>query len=114
MAFTLTTLSLIEVANLLLSGYLMVVIFRMGVHAQKGLFSKALRIIFVAVSMVFLAYLIQFFYPFSSAALEVIFAIATLIFLALLAFAIHEIKRDLLGHAHLSERTAKRRPTYVD
>lgn len=114
MAFDFNALALLEVANLILSAYLMIVIFQIGVKTRQGLFSKALKIIFVAVALIFVAYLLQFFYPLSSDALQVVFTIGSLIFLGLLVFAIHEIKRDLLGQMHLSQRGVKGRPTYVD
>ncbi|VVC01702.1 Uncharacterised protein [uncultured archaeon] len=109
-----SALALIQIANLLLAGYLMVAIYHIGVHSRKGPFSKALHMIFMAVSLIFVAFLLNAISPFSSDRLEAILSIGSVLFLGLLVCAIHEIRRDLLAHSHLAHRHNKHRSSYLE
>jgi O-antigen ligase len=111
---SLPIISLLQFANILLTLHLLATLFSIGSKTNQGLFTKAIKLIFLALSMLFFGEILQAFKPFTVEALEIVMAVSTFLFLMLLVFGLNEIRTEVLAQAHLNQQRTKGHPIGVE
>lgn len=104
----------LRLANLAVAGYLLGVVFPLYWKNRNGSFSKALKIVMVAVLLFFAVEFAQVFRLIGAEVFSLLQSLFSFVFLLLLILAVLEIRQGMLAHDHLMRRKQRARLSDVE